>query len=288
MPRRDGASGVRSLRHRSRWRQERIRAIRLRVRFPYLQGVGRRPAVCRDRGADEGSKAAAVSSRGASPPGGSPRSPEQRQERNGSGPLRDAHRACAGASATGSGRDDPVGFDGRRSCRTDHRATRENPRNWPISRLAPGPSSATPTGSPTTSSRRKPTSLPRCAFELEGTGDPLLLARLMDLTASLYTDQRRFERGSRLLDYVYADLRDVKATCIRRRGPSSARGSPPTLLSIPTRRSGSSSEGIRQIDPARDPKLVLVAVHGLLWCLVDSGRRRRARTSCSSEAAALL
>jgi len=37
----------------------------------------------------------------------------------------------------------------------------------------------------------------------QGTGDPLLLARIMDLTASLYSDQRRFDEARLLLDAVY-------------------------------------------------------------------------------------
>src|SRR4051812_34895194 len=36
-----------------------------------------------------------------------------------------------------------------------------------------------------------------------GSGDPLLLARLLDLTASLYSDQRRFDLAFQLLDMVY-------------------------------------------------------------------------------------
>ncbi|HEV7516683.1 MAG TPA: hypothetical protein VGR07_10320, partial [Thermoanaerobaculia bacterium] len=36
-----------------------------------------------------------------------------------------------------------------------------------------------------------------------GSGDPLLLARLLDLTASLYSDQRRFEQAFQLLDLVH-------------------------------------------------------------------------------------
>src|SRR6185369_9405238 len=38
----------------------------------------------------------------------------------------------------------------------------------------------------------------------QGTGDPRLLAYLMDLTASLYTDQRRYDEALRLRDSVYA------------------------------------------------------------------------------------
>ncbi|MGH9361071.1 MAG: hypothetical protein ACRD2T_04085, partial [Thermoanaerobaculia bacterium] len=42
-----------------------------------------------------------------------------------------------------------------------------------------------------------------------GTGDPLLLARLMDLTASLRVAQRRFEEASQLLTWAFELYRDA-------------------------------------------------------------------------------
>jgi tetratricopeptide (TPR) repeat protein len=108
-----------------------------------------------------------------------------------------------------------------------------------------------------------------------GTGDPLLLARLMDLTASLYTDQRRFKEARHLLDYVHAiyqhegDVHSAARTLISK-GVSSN-------YSLDSEEAiGFLVAGIRQIDPAHDPKLVLAAVHGILWCLVDSGRAAEA------------
>jgi tetratricopeptide (TPR) repeat protein len=105
----------------------------------------------------------------------------------------------------------------------------------------------------------------------EGTGEALLLARLMDLTASLYTDQRRFEDARRLLDWVYA--------IYQQNGDPHAAGR--TLISQgisagyafeSERAVQYLSEGVRQIDSGRDPKLAMAAVHNLLWCLVDCGR----------------
>jgi tetratricopeptide (TPR) repeat protein len=102
-------------------------------------------------------------------------------------------------------------------------------------------------------------------------GEPLLLARLMDLTASLYIDQRRFEEARRLLEWAYA--------IYQHEGDSQAAGR--ALISqgmaagyaLESERAVQYlSEGIRQIDPVRDPKLALAAVHNLLWCLVDCGR----------------
>lgn len=111
------------------------------------------------------------------------------------------------------------------------------------------------------------------ALELHsrGTEAPLLLARLMDLTASLYTDQRRFAEAYRLLDCVYAIYSHIGDR------QSAARA----LISkgISTGYALESEEavrllayGIQQVDAARDPKLMLVALHGLLWCLLDAGR----------------
>jgi tetratricopeptide (TPR) repeat protein len=104
----------------------------------------------------------------------------------------------------------------------------------------------------------------------QGSGDALLFARIMDLTASLYTDQRRFKETRRLLDCVY--------TIYRHEGDAHAaartfvsKGIASNYALDPEEAIGFLTEGIRQIDPARDPKLVLAAVHGLLWCLVDSG-----------------
>jgi tetratricopeptide (TPR) repeat protein len=104
----------------------------------------------------------------------------------------------------------------------------------------------------------------------QGTGDPLLLARIMDLTASLYIDQRRFKEARRLLDCVYSlykragDEHAAARTFISKGLAANYALEPEEALRF-------LAEGIRQIDPARDPKLVLAAVHGLLWCLVDTG-----------------
>jgi tetratricopeptide (TPR) repeat protein len=108
-----------------------------------------------------------------------------------------------------------------------------------------------------------------------GTGDSLLLARLMDLTASLYTDLRRFKDARLLLDRVYTiydhagDTHAAARTLISK-GVSSnyALDSEDAIRFL--------SAGIRQTDPAQDPTLILAAVHGLLWCLVDCGRAEEA------------
>jgi tetratricopeptide (TPR) repeat protein len=97
----------------------------------------------------------------------------------------------------------------------------------------------------------------------EGSGDPLLLARLLDLTASLYTDQRRFEQASALLDHVYQiywshDERHLAGRALISKGVSIGFGNrlEESLRLI--------SAGLDLLDLRRDPALVLAAVHGLI------------------------
>jgi tetratricopeptide (TPR) repeat protein len=104
-----------------------------------------------------------------------------------------------------------------------------------------------------------------------GTGDPILLARLMDLTASLYIDQRRFQEAHELLDCVYAIYlrmgdQHAAARALISKGVSAgyAFDSEEAVSLL--------EQGILQADASRDPKLILAAVHNLLWCLLDAGR----------------
>jgi tetratricopeptide (TPR) repeat protein len=99
----------------------------------------------------------------------------------------------------------------------------------------------------------------------------------MDLTASLYIDQRRFEEARCLLEWVYAiyqheaDLHAAGRALI-------SQGISAGYAFESERAVQYLSEGIRQIDPVRDPRLAMAAVHNLLWCLVDCGRIVEART----------
>ncbi len=104
-----------------------------------------------------------------------------------------------------------------------------------------------------------------------GTGDPLLLARIMDLSASVYTGQRRFDEAFRLLDWTHAiylaqgDEHWAGRTLISK-GISAgyALDADAAIRLI--------GEGLRLIDPRRDPGLVLVGVHSLINFLVDGSR----------------
>ncbi|MEA2694858.1 MAG: hypothetical protein QOJ16_4245 [Acidobacteriota bacterium] len=97
----------------------------------------------------------------------------------------------------------------------------------------------------------------------EGSGDPLLLARLFDLTASLYTDQRRFDQALALLDRVFEIYwahgeRHLAGRALVSKGVSIGFGNQPeeALRLI--------SSGLNLLDLRRDPALVLAAVHNLI------------------------
>ncbi|HVG09308.1 MAG TPA: hypothetical protein VNM67_16495 [Thermoanaerobaculia bacterium] len=110
----------------------------------------------------------------------------------------------------------------------------------------------------------------------QGTGDPRLLARLLDLTASLRTDQRRFDEAAQLLDWVYGIHRDLGESHEAGRALISKSNAVAYALDVQSavRLLG---EGLALIDAERDPKLVLAAVHNLLAHLVDEGKIAEAR-----------
>ncbi len=116
------------------------------------------------------------------------------------------------------------------------------------------------------------------ALELSGrgTGDPRLLARLADLTASLRNEQHRFAEAHRLLDLVYEVYRHLGDRHLAGRALLSkgisvylALDAEPAILLL--------QRAIAMMDAARDPRLILSAVHGLLVCLVDCERMAEAR-----------
>ena len=104
-----------------------------------------------------------------------------------------------------------------------------------------------------------------------GSADPLEEARILDLRASLLSDQGRFEQAAELLDVVidiYDDLREL-----HRKGRAMI--SKGVFLGY----SGWPEEAIRQIrkglglvDWERERRLVLIARHNLAWFLNDCGR----------------
>jgi tetratricopeptide (TPR) repeat protein len=124
---------------------------------------------------------------------------------------------------------------------------------------------------------RAATALGEAAHWLErGTGDEQLLARLGELAASLYRDQRRFDMAIGLLEKVrriYERIGD---------SPNAARAA--IIQAMVNREAGNTDEairlhfyGMRRLWPAGDPHLKLTVVHDLALCLIDAGQADSAR-----------
>jgi tetratricopeptide (TPR) repeat protein len=111
----------------------------------------------------------------------------------------------------------------------------------------------------------------------QGTGDPRLLAYLMDLTASLYTDLRRYDEALQLRDAVYAIYakvgdRHLVGNALISKGFS--------LINALRAEEGIPflTQGLAMIDAARDPKLVMTGVFNLIWSLVEFGQASQAES----------
>ena len=109
-----------------------------------------------------------------------------------------------------------------------------------------------------------------------GSGDPLLLARLLDLTASLYSDQRQFEKAFQLLDVVHQIYcqhgeRHLAGRALISKGISFVlnNDAEEALRLI--------AAGLDLVDRRRDPALVLAAVHGIIDITVRLGRFEEAQ-----------
>ena len=109
-----------------------------------------------------------------------------------------------------------------------------------------------------------------------GSADPLEEARILDLRASLLSDQGHFEQAAELLDAVIDIYDDVHKP--HRKGRAMV--SKGHCLGY----AGWHDEAIRQIrlglglvDWDREPRLVLMARHNLAWFLNDCGRAEEAR-----------
>lgn len=111
------------------------------------------------------------------------------------------------------------------------------------------------------------------ALELvrEGTGDTQLLVRILDFMASLYTDQRRFPEALELLDKIYR-VHQSHGDCHLAGRALISKGITAGHALDTEQAIRLLSQGLAQIDPQRDPRLVLAAVHNLIWFLVEAGR----------------
>ena len=110
----------------------------------------------------------------------------------------------------------------------------------------------------------------------KGTGDRRLEARLLNVRASLYGDQQRFELCFACVDAVIA--------LYRRLGEKHLTGRALILKAV---HAGSSDapegaiellqEGMALIDPAQDTQLAVAAAHNIAWLMVDARRYAEAR-----------
>jgi len=110
----------------------------------------------------------------------------------------------------------------------------------------------------------------------KGSGAHRLQARLLDIQASLYGDQRRFDLCFAALDRMIGLYREL--------GESHLVGRALISKAVQTRYAGDAvkaiallHEGLDLIDPEVDPKLAVNAAHNLAWLMIDCGRYREAR-----------
>lgn len=113
------------------------------------------------------------------------------------------------------------------------------------------------------------------ALSEEGSADPLEEARLLDLRASLLSDQGWFEKAAEILDVVidiYEEVRDP-----HRKGRALiSQGLFLSYAGCPERTVDLIRQGLALIDQATESRLVLMARHNLAWALNDCGRPEEA------------
>lgn len=115
-----------------------------------------------------------------------------------------------------------------------------------------------------------------CQARREGTGSPLLRARIAELSASLLCDQRQFPAAFRLLDLAYrlyrrhGDLHDAGRALITKGLHTGYTGDPEEGIRLIAR-------GLRRVERERDPRLVFQALHNILLFRVELADFRTAR-----------
>jgi hypothetical protein len=115
-----------------------------------------------------------------------------------------------------------------------------------------------------------------CAARKEGTGSPLLRARLAELSASLLCDQRHFPAAFRLLDLAYrlyrrhGEMHDAGRALITKGLHTGYTGDPEEGIRLIAR-------GLRRIERELDPQLVVQGLHNILLFRVELGDFRAAR-----------
>lgn len=110
----------------------------------------------------------------------------------------------------------------------------------------------------------------------EGTGSPLLQARLAELSASLFCDQRHFPMALQLLDFAYKTylshqaFHDAGHALIKKGIHTGRSGDPEEGIQLLAR-------GLRLIERGRDPKLAFQSLHNILLFRVERREFKSAR-----------
>jgi tetratricopeptide (TPR) repeat protein len=109
------------------------------------------------------------------------------------------------------------------------------------------------------------------SFLRMGTGEPMEKALLLDLKASLLTKQRRFPKALSLLGRAWTIFRELGEThragraLVKMSSVHSFAGEPKRAISL-------LYQAIKLIDPAREPRLLLIAWHNLIDDLTETGQ----------------
>lgn len=113
-------------------------------------------------------------------------------------------------------------------------------------------------------------------LQAQGTGSGSLLARLADLSASLFCDQRRFNEAFRMLDTAYSLYHGL--------GANHDAGRVLVMKGLYTGYAGNTEEGLQilaqalaAIDRDRDPRLSFQTLHNILLFRVELGEFEEAR-----------
>ncbi len=111
----------------------------------------------------------------------------------------------------------------------------------------------------------------------QGTGDSLIHAQLYELQASLEADRGSYDAALTALDAAHA--------IYQKQGDPHMAGRTLISMGLHAGNAGRTRDALRltrqgldKVDEARDPGLVLSALHNQLWFFLESGRAREART----------
>jgi len=113
-------------------------------------------------------------------------------------------------------------------------------------------------------------------FCMQGTGDPLLTARWLDILASLRTDQRHLDEAIALLDEAHGIYLKEGETHLAGRALIS-KGINVAYADRPREAIAWFRQGLSLLDFQRDPELRLTGDYSLLCALVESGEYREGR-----------